>query len=690
MRSGADPRTDRAAAAGAAPRRFRGDVQGLRAIAVGLVVLYHAGVPFLPGGYIGVDVFFVISGFLISTHLLESIRRDGRVGFAQFYARRARRILPASFVVAALTAIAVVLLWPPLSVPRVLRDALATVLYVPNIWLAIQNTDYLSDHSPSPYQHYWSLGVEEQFYLLWPLVLLGLVLLVRRRRRLLIVAVSVIAAVSLAAGVILTARQQPLAFFLLPTRAWELLAGALVGIAVLEGIPRMSRIAAAAGGWLGVGMILTGGFLFDASTPFPGTAALLPVAGTALVILCGSAPSRGGPTAALSVRPMQVLGLISYSLYLVHWPLLIVPQGAVGFDRPLPLWATLGLGVVVAVPLSWLLFRFVEDPLRSPRVLTSRRPRLTLLGVAAVTGVLSLGLVGAAAWAQGRGVGGGGPVAEAPATPQAPPGATEFVPANLTPSLEEVADDIPRLYPDGCHHDVPTVTVQDCVYGPPDATVRIALFGDSHAAQWFPALEVFQESDDRVSVAAYTKSSCPAVSVTVLDDAVPYAACDTWRAAVLAHLTADPPDLVVLSGYSGYELSGVGAEDRARAWGDGLSTTVRALQDAGSRVLVIGDTPRFAAAPPVCVSAHPRDVLSCAGDPAKALDAGIAAAERAATTDAGAAFADVTPYLCSDDACPVIVDDLLVYRDVNHLTATFARYLEPVLAPQLQALLPPR
>ena len=230
------------------PSRFRADIQGLRAIAVGLVLLYHAGVPGVPGGYVGVDVFFVISGFLISSHLLETIERDGRISFAQFYARRARRILPASFVVAGLTAVAVVAFFPPLGVERVLRDGLATVLYVPNIWFAAQNTDYLADHSPSPYQHYWSLGVEEQFYLLWPLILLLLALIVRRRRALVAGGIAVIAALSLAACIIMTQAQQPLAFFLLPTRAWELLAGALVGAAVLGRVPRMKPWVAAAGG----------------------------------------------------------------------------------------------------------------------------------------------------------------------------------------------------------------------------------------------------------------------------------------------------------------------------------------------------------------------------------------------------------------------------------------------------------
>ncbi len=668
--------------AGAARRRdFRPDVQGLRAIAVGLVLLYHAGIPLIPGGYVGVDVFFVISGFLISSHLLESLERDGRIGFAQFYARRARRILPASFAVAALTAVAALVVYPPTAIERVLRDAIATILYVPNVWFAIQNTDYLADHSPSPYQHYWSLGVEEQFYLFWPLVLLGLFLLARHRRRFVTVLILAVAVVSLAACIVITPVQQPAAFFLLPTRAWELLAGALVGALLLGRTWRVPAAAAAIGGWVGVAMILSAALFFDDTTPFPGSAAVLPVVGTALVLAFGAADSRGGPTAALSVRPMQFLGLISYSLYLVHWPLLVLPQAAVGETQPLAVWVKVLLGIVLAVPIAYLLFRFVETPLRAPASLVRRRPGVTLWGTLAVTVVLAVAIAGATAWAASRPLPTGGEASAAPDFPVQPPQSTNFIPENLDPSLETVADDVPRLYADGCHHDVPTVTVQDCVYGDADAPIRIAVFGDSHAAQWFPAVERYADDAGDASVASYTKSSCPAVSVTVLDKNVPYLACDRWRAAVIERLTTDPVDLVVISSYSAYPLDGVESEsDRRTVWGAGLTETVQSLVDAGSRVLVIADTPRFESSPVTCVSANPFEVDACAGDRSVVLDAELSQTEHAATLEADGDFADLTDFICTASQCPIIVDNLLVYRDVNHLTATYVRYLEPALA----------
>lgn len=396
------PTAARIPSADARRRAFRSDVQGLRALAVGLVLLYHAGIPFVHGGYVGVDVFFVISGFLITGHLLESLERDGRVRLSAFYARRALRILPASFAVAALTAVAAVAVYAPLGLERVLKDALATVLYVPNVWFAVQNTDYLADHSPSPYQHYWSLGVEEQFYLLWPLALLLIFLAVRRSSRGTTWVVAASAVISLAACVILTPANQPVAFFLLPTRAWELLAGAIVAGLATSGRGRLHPAAAAVGGWVGIGLILVAAGHLGDTTPFPGTAAVLPVVGTALVIACGTGSPAGGPTAVLSLRPMQFVGLISYSLYLVHWPLLVLTQVAVGEHRPLPTAVTFAVGVIVAVPIAWVVFRFVETPLRSPRFVTERAPRVTLLGVAAVTMILASALWAAASWAPTR------------------------------------------------------------------------------------------------------------------------------------------------------------------------------------------------------------------------------------------------------------------------------------------------
>ena len=263
--------------------------------------------------------------------------------------------------------------------------------------------------------------------------------------------------------------------------------------------------------------------------------------------------------------------------------------------------------------------------------------------------------------------------------------ATPFVPSNLTPSLETVGDDVPSVYADGCHNDTATETVQDCVYGDPTGSFTVALFGDSHSAQWLPALEELTTTDTEMAIHAYTKSSCPAVDVTVLVKNVPYLSCDRWRAAVTAELTANPPDLVVFSSYAAYPLDGTTeAEDRLRAWEDGVQRSVTSLTEAGSRVVVIADTPRFDAAPSLCISSELEDVLSCAGEQSDVLDVDQASAERRAVDAGGGVFADLTTFVCGDGICPVVVDNLLVYRDVNHLTTTYVRYLAPALSDYVQ------
>ncbi|MGO1355233.1 MAG: acyltransferase family protein, partial [Brachybacterium tyrofermentans] len=335
---------DARAAAGAPAAKksgFRPDVQGLRAIAVLFVVLYHAGVPLITGGFVGVDVFFVISGFLISTHLLESLESHGRIRFGSFYAKRARRILPASLLVALLSVIAAWIWIPPLLMNEVAKGAVSVALYVPNMLFAVQGTNYLAETSPSVFQHYWSLGVEEQFYLFWPAILaLGFWLCRRSERRLLIV-VSVLTAISFVLCVVGMAISQPWTFFALPTRAWELGAGALVAFLLRSGAPWLRSVRTGMLSWLGLALLVAVGLLYTDATPFPGYTAALPVIATALLIVGGAAPGGANANRLLSVRPMQFVGAISYSLYLVHWPLQVIPQVVAGEESPLPLWVKL-------------------------------------------------------------------------------------------------------------------------------------------------------------------------------------------------------------------------------------------------------------------------------------------------------------------------------------------------------------
>lgn len=655
--------------------QFRGDIQGLRALAVGLVVLYHGGMPFLHGGYVGVDVFFVISGFLITTHLLQRLEKSGRIDFADFYARRARRILPAALLVVAASVAAALIWMPPLLMKEVWLGAVATALYVPNILFGLQGTNYLAESTPSIFQHYWSLGIEEQFYLLWPLLLLLVFRFLPGRRRLLI-SLTIFATVSFAAGVWMTFQNQPWAFFGLPTRAWELAVGGIVAAAVTG---RESIIPARAMpfiGWLGVAGIGAAALTFTETTQFPGVAAALPVAATAAVLLAGTGPTRYGPAAFLSLRPLLFLGTISYSLYLVHWPLLVVPQAAVGFANPLPVWVTLSLSAA-GVPLAWALYRWVETPARDARWLTAVRPRRTLLTAAAAS--LAIVAVATATYAVSASEPLHAPEAVATSAPSDPPLLTSFVPSNLEPSLRRASDDQPRIYADGCHLGFDATEPRDCVYGDP-AAPRIALFGDSHASQWFPALWGYAEANG-MSLEVHSKSSCPSIDADLMRNAVPYVACAQWREAVMNRLSATPPAMVVLANYEKVSYANPSG-DPVSDWAAALDRTLGRID---APTVLMADTPDLGSTPSVCLSAHIDAALSCGRDRSTAVAKTYRDAERASAAEDGAAYVDLTGFLCTVDMCGPIIGGTLAYRDAHHLTATFSAELAEPLTEKLAA-----
>lgn len=669
--AGRDPEVSRSA--------FRGDIQGLRAIAVGAVVLYHAGVPFLPGGYVGVDIFFVISGFLITSHLLTGLARHGRVSLASFYAKRARRILPASLLVLILSVVAALIWFPPLLMEEVWRGAVATALYVPNLLFAMDGTNYLAETTPSLFQHYWSLGIEEQFYLVWPLLLaLGWKYL--RSRRALGIALAVIVAVSFAACVILTFRLQPWAFFSLPTRAWELGVGGVVAFALHHRARILRPRSAAVAGWVGLAALLATVLMFTSKTAFPGYNAALPVLATALVILGGATPTRYGPSALLSLRGMMFVGAISYSLYLVHWPALVIPQAAVGYAHPLPLWSTL-LIALACVPVAWALYRYVENPARSWRPLLNARPRRTLF--AALAGSVAAVFVATAAFfvAESRDL--FVPRTAEAATATTSPAFTAFVPENLRPSLREASTDQPRIYADGCHRSFSQTAPADCVYGDRSAP-RVVLFGDSHAAQWFPALEGWA-SINGYAVEVQTKSSCPSVDDVVLRDGVAYTECSQWRDAVIDRINAESPALVLIANFGTANLSQTPGRSYAQTWGAALSST---LSRIAAPTAIIADTPNLGQTPSVCLSAHVDDTTICGLPRTEALHADVRETETKVATAVGVPMIDLIDYLCSD-VCDPVIGDTLVYRDAHHLTATFSAELSGALATALQTVVKP-
>ncbi|HZU45784.1 MAG TPA: acyltransferase, partial [Mycobacterium sp.] len=356
-----------------APRTgFRPDIEGLRAVAILAVVLFHAEVPGIGGGFTGVDVFFVISGFLITGLLWREVSTAGSVQLRRFYGARARRLLPASATVGVVTAIGAAALLPPLQARTVLGDGITCALYVGNYRFLLEGNDYfVSVMPPSPFQHYWSLGVEEQFYLVWPALIIGTAWFIRRVRRRnradtssatpYVVVLAVVASLSFVVSLVATTYWAPaVAFYSLPTRAWQLAVGGLVALTAGRW-RRLPVVAATVAGWVGLVVIVLGCTLLHTSTPYPGSAALLPVLGTALVIGAGCAAPWRGCGRVLAWAPMRAVGRVSYSWYLWHWPVLLLAPPLLG--HPLGLAGRLAAALFSA-GLAVLTLYLVENPLR--------------------------------------------------------------------------------------------------------------------------------------------------------------------------------------------------------------------------------------------------------------------------------------------------------------------------------------
>ena len=685
---------------------FRPDVEGLRAIAVVLVVLFHVGITGLAGGFIGVDVFFVLSGFLITRLLLRELHRTGTISLRSFWARRARRLLPASVLVVFFTIVAAHWMLPPLSQHTLGHDAIAVGLFVVNWRFAVQLGDYfgaqLGVANPSPLLHFWSLAVEEQFYLVWP----PLMLLVSRRprhyRRLLSLVVVGIIVASVITSVWMTHTNQTYAFYLLPARMGELLAGAGVALAATFIRTADARVRAICG-WLGLLMIVAVALDYGPATPFPGIAATIPVAATVLVIAAGGeGNATWSPSILLDIAPLQWIGSRSYAIYLWHWPVLVLAEAKWG-----PLDA-LGksVAILVALCLSAVSFKFVENPVRRSAWMVERPRRGILLGcllcattlvtaAVALTAVSSLDTgVEAAAPLFGLDTttttqtAGDGSSPSSTAT-RPPTGSkldtliaqiqtllekgltTKVVPSNLKPSLKKAVDDKAQLYADGCVNIGGDSHLADCRYGNLQSSTVIVLYGDSHAAHWFPALEKVAIDHD-VQLVVFTKGGCPDAEVQIIPPGSLTQACPAWRDKVVERITVLHPSMVVMSSSYHYPNS----DDE---WHTGIDQIVARLAPLTPDLVILGDNPGASAVPATCLSQHLRQASFCINKRTKGVKIGRVDAEKAAAAAHGARYVETSDWLCTPDACPVIVGDILLFRDANHLSTPAAKLLAPLM-----------
>jgi peptidoglycan/LPS O-acetylase OafA/YrhL len=685
-------------------REVRRDIQGLRAIAVGIVVLFHAWPRRMPGGYVGVDVFFVISGFLISGHLMAAPpARAWDLG--RFWARRVRRLLPAALLVLVTTLVVSRLVAPSVGWGNTAREVLASAFYVENWSLAGQAVDYLAaDTAPTPVQHFWSLSVEEQFYLVWPVLLLVAGLVARRLRRrqagFVLLALAGIFALSLWLSVRTTEASAAKAYFVTYTRAWEFAAGALVAWAARH-LPRPQRLPLVNGvAWLGLGAIVLAAFRFSTATAFPGYAALLPVLGTAAVLLVQADGPRG-PGALWRIPGVQWIGDVSYSIYLWHWPALLLAPFVLGSTLK---WPTKLLVLAVVLVLSGLSKVLVEDPFRfaKPRV-----PLRKVFGAAAVAmGVVTV-LVGAQvlevrhanaqAWSELRAaqrskdpcLGAGALVNGAARCPARSSG-------KVVPALLIAGKDKSAAYKNKCFVETPLTDRLTCTFG--HGPTRVALVGNSHAGHWLPALQ--RLADERGwTVTTYL------ISVCNVSDAETYFptkalrhACSDYSRWVFDQTKGHAYDLIITSERQSSRIPGTNWATVEAEGAKGYRSYLRRWAASGAHVVVIKDLhapPKKLGRVPDCLAAHEHDWSACDWSYTPKVPKNpqsyrwVDPLARAARElhDPRVDVVSVDDLLCPADTCRPVVGGVVVFFDASHLTATYARSLAPVLGDRIDRAL---
>ena len=606
-------------------------IQGLRAVAAILVTVFHARL--VPGGFIGVDIFYVISGYLITGLILREIEKTGTLDLRSFYQRRIKRLLPTSVFVLFVTAIFAWILFPPITRDALGRDLFAAAAYISNYLFAWWQNDYQNlNATPSPFIHYWSLAVEEQFYLVWPLFIL---FLARYGKKVIFAGIAITTLLSLLFSIYLTQVAPIWAFYSLPTRAWELGFGAL--LLFLPETKKKIRILP----WLGFFGIAISSFNFNENTAFPGKNALVPVLAT--VFLMASIkywPPLFNDLA--NSRLSQWLGAISYPLYLWHWPALVLPSSALG--RPLRFYERF-LCILLTIVLAHYTSKYVEEPLRHKNL----SPRTIYKGAAYTTAVsLVAGVL------------------------------ISFTSSSIITTKGEVSYQFdlvqvmerPGVYGDGCHVNYGETKSGYCTYGDKESSKTIVLYGDSHAAQWFPTLDKMA-TERGFKLVSLTKSACPAVDAKRPDQgAFKQVHCTKWRENSIKRIAEIQPLAVITSSFQYFTPSN-NKITRAQWWSEGQRKLLKGLRGSTNNLIYISDTPR-----PL------RDIPNClASRDSKVCDS----TERSkVSVIRGFDVINPNPWLCSS-YCPAIVEGTVAYRDASHISVDMALKLLPKLEAALIA-----
>jgi peptidoglycan/LPS O-acetylase OafA/YrhL len=642
---------------------FRPDVEGLRSVAVLLVVGCHCGISWCTGGFVGVDVFFVLSGYLITGLLATEYRATSRINLPRFFARRARRLLPAGSLVLVATALAAVAIFGPQEIIFTGRAARAAGLYMSNVFFDRSASDYFAPNvDANPLLHTWSLGLEEQFYLVWPLLILVAHRGPHRSQRSVWI-LGAVTALSFMCSVYATRLAPTVAFYELPPRAWEFAAGGLLALLPVSRASVGTSWAVACG-IVGIAVILGTGVLVKGGAGFPGWIALFPVAGTLATLFAGAKVPQRGISAVLSAKPLQFIGARSYSWYLWHWPFVV-------FAGILFPGITVGGKVVAAIAsllAATVTFSFVERPIRENTYLSTRSG--LSLGVAASATLLTIA-ASCSLILFGR----------------------QVMLDQKFQSITAATTDIADISLKACWSQGPSGEVRTCVFGASGAPRTVVLFGDSHAIQWFNPMRTAANMETWRLITVL-RPGCAASDINPHRLSTATDVCKEWRTRAIEKIVAIRPSAVVMASYNGATLRGFGTEapiftEEIRL---GTRRTLDKLSRAGVPIVVLRDTPLPPFDIPACVARRELPQRhageSCDFDASAALNEAAFSAERAAADGlANVYFLDLSDLICPGSSCPATQHGQLIYRDNNHLTGTFAETLAPTVRTRLFQLL---
>lgn len=631
-------------------RWYRRDITGLRSIAIIPVVAFHAGASFIPGGFIGVDIFYVISGFLITTLLVTEAETSGRLNLGTFWAKRIRRLVPALVVTLAVTLPIAALLGSVLSWDTLATEAVASALFLANVLFWRQATNYFDTGSgQSPFLHMWSLGVEEQFYIMWPLVIIAVIWLVRRRltlRATLGVVFGGVFVVSFVLSLWLTPTSPDAAFYMLPTRAWEF-AGA--GILALLPLDRMvtSRVAASVLGSLGLIVLVYGFVTLSEADRYPGYLAMIPFIGTILLIVSGSG-ARSVLASAFESRPAVWIGNVSYSWYLWHWPLIVFAAQILPANP-----AAMAVAGLLSLGFGTASYYFVEQPMRLNPFLAKSLRRTYLVGGAATATVVAIAV---------------GVYASGSVLLRSEPLAT----------YAAAADTSPR---DDCHGGIEQQFggVEACILGDPQGERTVVLIGDSHAGHWGAAMDA-AATEAGFRLVFRWKSACPSINVVIgTIQGVQNPDCAPFREGTMDILDAIRPDAVIISNAYGYDNrvfdtagNKISLTEQRQRWRDAWIEQIEHIENMGSHVAVVRDNPRMPFNPTLCLSrlgSTPGDCVSTWQESHSIIAEFADATDEVITATGISSVWSVDDDICDEQICHAVDSDgVPVYQDQDHLS----------------------